>query len=70
MNTTSAAGGNFSLFSLKYSLSFLLIRLRTQAFPTFLPAMIPSRSLPEGLAVVRIRKWGVREREASRLIRE
>ena len=41
----SVSEGILPRLSLKYSRSLLLIRFRAQAFPTFLPATIPSRVL-------------------------
>ena len=46
MKTISTPGGILARFSLKYSLSLLLIRFLAQAFPLFLPTAIPSRGFP------------------------
>jgi hypothetical protein len=54
MNTTSVPDGILSRFSLKYSLSLLLILFRAQAFPAFLPAVIPNRVMPNGFLSMRI----------------
>jgi hypothetical protein len=62
MKTISVSGGNFSLFSLKYSRSLLLIRFRVQAFPAFLPAAIPRRVTPCGFVSIRICRCDVRKR--------
>jgi hypothetical protein len=56
MNTISMSGGILSRFSLKYSLSLLLIRFLSQAFPLFLPAVIPSLCVPCGFSRIRMAK--------------